>query len=1013
MWTALRYRKGQAAALAALAALVTACAVFAPLYDRTMLQSLVDVRLAHTTPLLSGLQVESSAREQSGGYYTKDPAGAMAPAALLDEVPRSARASYDEPVLGWTDNVVVQPDRPGSLAGQLMWRTDQCDHVHVTGRCPEAAGETLVSSADLAALHLKVGQTLTVADPRPVDFPVGPTRELTIVGSYDVVPGDDWFVFPLTGSSGAPTESIPVHTTHDAWLTVEETFSTGQPLMEAGSYVGLRLRPERVGADEVLQLGDTLTRLRAATATESAASGPRIRITTGLTDIADDVRSQQRDSRVIVPLLMAQLGLLGLVVLWLALGAITDLRRSEIAVARLRGRGARGARRLVLGELVPAVALGVVPGVLVAWAGDLVAARILPGEAGAEVRLPVLVALVGVVAVLLLTTLLGATRVSRLSVDALLRRSSSVRRGWRVGVLDAVLISGCGGLVAAFLTGSLEGPIALVAPALVALLVGLLLAHLLTPLAATTGRLLLRRGRARAAVGLLEAARSPALRSTVTVVTIAAALAVFSLDSLVVADRNRAAAAEQEAGAPLVATLTTRYLDTVEETVDGIGGVTPVVRLKAPAVEAATTLATHPDDFRRIALLPHDEQEASGWHRLAPDDVEPVSVTGSRMSLRVTTDDLSSIATDRSSVDVTLGADIADAHHVFHTELGTVPRHGSRVLGTDIICTKGCSLVAITLSTFTGSTMTGAVTVDGLTVNGRPEPLGDAWLPFEDPNGGRLTPVPADDGLTLTAASTGQQRLSVSQAWVPQAVPALITSATPRDGFTLTGLDGRTRAAQVVGTIDRVPGAPARTAVVDLDLLGRGAALGSDARIELWASDAAALHRATRALDAKGVGVTDTRSIADVRRAYDESTAAWSVGLGLVVGLAAIIVSLILLAVLAVSGWRVRARDLAALWLSGVPRRAVRRLAWTAQLPAVVLGALAGAACGLVGAAVSMPIVPLFAEAPGVSTLDLATPWLPVVAVAGAALVVLAGWSTALGWSVFRRAALERLRETA
>jgi hypothetical protein len=114
-----------------------------------------------------------------------------------------------------------------------------------------------------------------------------------------------------------------------------------------------------------------------------------------------------------------------------------------------------------------------------------------------------------------------------------------------------------------------------------------------------------------------------------------------------------------------------------------------------------------------------------------------------------------------------------------------------------------------------------------------------------------------------------------------------------------------------------------------------------------------------------------------------------------------------------VSGWRLRARDLAALWLGGVPRRFVRRLAWTAQLPAVVVGVLAGGVCGLLGAAVSMPIIPLFAEAPGVPTLDLHTPWLPVLSVAGVALLVLGGWSAALGWSVHRRATLERLRETA
>src|SRR3954468_9993576 len=167
MWAALRYRKGQATALVLLSALVTACAVFAPLYDRTMVQSLVDVRLAHTTPLLSGVQLEAVSREPSQYGLHPDPTQPPpAPAQLLEHIPRSERASSRSPVLGWTDNaVLVQPASSASLAGQLMWRTAFCDHVTITARrCPAAAGETLVSSADVAGLGLRVGQRLTVAD---------------------------------------------------------------------------------------------------------------------------------------------------------------------------------------------------------------------------------------------------------------------------------------------------------------------------------------------------------------------------------------------------------------------------------------------------------------------------------------------------------------------------------------------------------------------------------------------------------------------------------------------------------------------------------------------------------------------------------------------------------------------------------------------------------------------------------------------------------------------------------
>lgn len=1003
MWAALRYRTGQAVALALLSALVTACAVFAPLYDRTMLQSLVDVRLAHASLLLSSVQLEAASRDV--GRFSSDarPTPPPAPTALVDDFSAWARASYDAPILGWSDTLRGAVGSKGIVAGQLMWRTAACEHVTVAaGRCPERAGEVMVSTGDLEHLGLKVGQPMSVAEPELDAWtrPIG--RRLRVVGAY-TDEDRDWFVQVMTGMSGTFTEERPPLMRHDAWLTSEATFTTGRFLPSARSYVGLRLRPDGVGVDELLRLGDELTAIRSRSA--KATSGPRLQLTTGLTDIADDVRSQQHDSHVIVPLLMAQLGLLCLVVLWLALRTVTDLRRNEVAIARLRGRGVRGGRRLLLVELLPAVALGVLPGVAVAWGGGLVAARLLPGDAGPELRLPVLVALVAVVVLLTATATLAAGRVGRMPVDALLRRSASVRRGWRVSALDAVLVTGCGVVVATFLAGGLDGPAALVAPSLVALFAGLLLAHLLTPVTAAVGRALLRRGRARTAVSLLDAGRSPALRSTVTVVTVAAALAVFSIDSLVVADRNRAAAAEQEAGAPVVALVEGRDVSAVDAATRDETGVTPVVRLQA--TEALATLAVHPAAFRRIALLPEAVGDTAAWHDLDAGGADPVVFTGTTLSLTVTDRGLSSTAP------VTLGADIVEADQTFHVELGAVPREGSRRLSVPRECADGCRLVALTLSTRPGATMRGAVDVTDVRGDDTPVTLGDEWQPVDGADEGTAEVAALPGGLALTVEAGGEERVTVQQQWLPAAIPALVSDADGHAGVTLTGFDGRARAGQVAAGVPRIPGASDGTALVDVDVLRRGTPSGSDLRIELWARDEAALGRVVRTLRAADIGVVKTTRLSDIRQQYDESASAWSVALGLVVGLAAIGVALLLLAVLAVSGWRVRVRDLSALWLSGVRRRDVRRLAWTAQLPAVVVGVLVGAACGLVGAGVSMPIVPLFAEAPGVDTLDLATPLLPVAVVAGTVLAVLVAWSAGIGWAIARRASLERLKETA
>ena len=252
-----------------------------------------------------------------------------------------------------------------------------------------------------------------------------------------------------------------------------------------------------------------------------------------------------------IPLLMLQLGLLAVVVLWLVLAAATEQRRPEVALALLRGRGRAGARTLLLRELLPVtlagVPLGVVAAAVLCWAARTL---FLPGAAPFEIRpAPVLTALAAAV-VLATLTLLAVRRVTREPVETLLRRVPSRRAGWSLGVTETLVLAAAGTAVVAFLTGGLTGPIALAAPALLALVVGMLLAHATVPVAAAAGRGLLRRGRVRLGVSVLDAARTPATRRTVAIVTVATALLVFSADALVVGARNRDYAAEQESGAP-------------------------------------------------------------------------------------------------------------------------------------------------------------------------------------------------------------------------------------------------------------------------------------------------------------------------------------------------------------------------------------------------------------------------------------------------------------------------------
>ena len=126
-----------------------------------------------------------------------------------------------------------------------------------------------------------------------------------------------------------------------------------------------------------------------------------------------------------------------------------------------------------------------------------------------------------------------------------------------------------------------------------------------------------------------------------------------------------------------------------------------------------------------------------------------------------------------------------------------------------------------------------------------------------------------------------------------------------------------------------------------------------------------------------------------------------------------ILIALLVLLVLAVTGWRDRARDLAILRLNGAGRRTTRRLAVWAQLPAILLAVAAGVGAGLVGAALAMPDVSFLPDPTGRPRrrpVDRRGP--RSSASRRPACVVLPAAAALAGRAVARRAHLERVRET-
>ncbi len=253
-----------------------------------------------------------------------------------------------------------------------------------------------------------------------------------------------------------------------------------------------------------------------------------------------------------MPLLLAQLALLAVTVLALVAHAVVEQRRPEVALARLRGRSREAGSRLVMAELALTVLLGVPLGALVALAGGEVLRRfVMPRGVPIELRWPLALAAGVAVVASLLAVYAAARPVLREPVASLLRRiPPSVAKG--LGVLDVVVAVVAAVAVVGLVSGDVDGPSALLTPVLLALAVGLVGAWLLRRAAAGAGRRALARGHLATGLAALSLARRPALRHVLVVVTTATALATFAANAVVVGDRNRAARAELELGAPAV-----------------------------------------------------------------------------------------------------------------------------------------------------------------------------------------------------------------------------------------------------------------------------------------------------------------------------------------------------------------------------------------------------------------------------------------------------------------------------
>lgn len=1029
MLALLRYRRAQAVVVVVLAALVTTCLVLAPLYTRALEQATVATMLRGAAAEQTGLRLASSSSTEASL--------AVPPEALAAIVPDTVRGLFGSPTASTSVEVRRMP-LLGEPGGRLLTREGMCDHVRFTGgRCPSTPQEIAVSADQAKVYAMPVGASLDAGEwDDGVSKPeAAPRTRLRVVGIYQPLDGPYWFGDRLTGQAsrrlGFDTMLTPVET-----LTGQVTAPNGDAAswFEPRYAVDLPLVTGRVGVDQIGPLASSVGRLvEYPLGVERAGShvADTVTVRSGLPAIADEVAVGSAQAAVTVPLLMAQLGLLLGCVLWLVLVAAAEQRRGEVAVARLRGRGSRGARRLLLGETLPPIVVGALLGALLAVACSSVARHtVLTSDPPFEVPVGAVGALATGLALMVGLAVLSVRRVCREPVAELTRSVPARGTDLRLGVLEAMLVAAAAAAFLALVTGSVAGPVGQVAPTLLALAVGVIAARAMSPVLAAGGRRLLHRGRPTAGAALLTASRRRTTRWLVPVVTVALCLVVITADALAVGARNWEGRAAAEVGAASVLTLDSVDLPAVTQAVRAIDPagehVTPVAVLAPSEQGGGTTVGVVPGAFRRIALWPGVGVTALPFERLTAPTVPPLVLAGSRVAFHVAAPAFRVVTPISRPAPRSLVLALRVVHAdgtVEPAALGTLPAQGVEANGeVTVSCTDSCRVAGIgVLGPPSSAAVTGTVTLSRLTVDGRPvDPGGAGSWREAAADGVAVTATFGDGALTLGYATNGAQQAFLTHASVPDVVPALTTpAATPSaPGATIGGsyLDGSNLLLRSAAGVAFVPGGPTSASIVNLDNLltegwrGRGSAVLTayvDTR------DPAYLAHVTSALAGRGIAVVTTTHADEVAAGYGRSAAAWSLQLALAVGILSMLVAAVGIVVLASTSSRARSRDYAGLRLVGQGPRGIALFAQLETAPVILTSAVIGAAVGLWAAPLAVARLPLFTSPPPTWAVDLHTAWGPAILAGLVGLAALGVVGAATSQRVAQRADLQRLRETA
>ena len=390
---------------------------------------------------------------------------------------------------------------------QIAYRDDVCAHLAIDGACPRGPREVLLAEPFAARLGLAVGDTVALRGRTEI-----PPVPMTVVGRYRALNADD----PYWGIQTQGSERLA-----DVGIfTPLATFAS--------------LRPNQIELSVDLTATPAAYRDRDPQAMTLAAEQGALRlgaegihVSSGLRALADRLGEERRLVVNGVVIGVTELLVVCWLALFLAVRRTAETRRADIGLLKLRGARRRDLWRFVAGQsLLPLAVGGLVGYALGPPVAEWLAGPADAGPVGAGLGDPLTLtaAAVGLAVVgAAIAALAAERRTLTESVAALGRRVGRPRTGRRQFVLDAIVVvlALAGAYQAA--AGAGQG-VALVAPLLLALAVGVLAVRLAPVAAGRIGANALHAGRLGAALAAHHLARRAGAASVLGVVVVTVAV---------------------------------------------------------------------------------------------------------------------------------------------------------------------------------------------------------------------------------------------------------------------------------------------------------------------------------------------------------------------------------------------------------------------------------------------------------------------------------------------------------